>query len=68
MMYPPLEQLLEKVDNKYTLVVEAAKRARQLVGGAPELVKCASDKCVTVAVHEIEDDKIHYERAYDGVK
>ena len=68
MMYPPIEGLLEKAGDKYTLVVETAKRARQLVGGAPELVKCQSDKPVTIAVHEIDEEKVHYERAYEGAK
>ena len=27
---PPIDDLLEKVDSKYGLVVEAAKRARQI--------------------------------------
>lgn len=68
MMYPSMEELLGKVDNKYTLVVETAKRARQLVDGAPELVKCPSEKSVTVAVYEIQADRVRYERPYDGVK
>lgn len=68
MINPPVEELLNKVDNRYTLVVETAKRARQLVDGAPELVKCESDKPVTIATHEIQAEKVKYERAYDGIK
>ena len=68
MINPPIEDLLSKVDNKYTLVVEASKRARQLVDGAPELVKCESAKPVTIATHEISEEKVSYERAYDAAK
>lgn len=28
--YPPIDDLLDKVDNKYALVIYAAKRARQI--------------------------------------
>ena len=34
MIVPELDKILEKVDCRYTLVVEVAKRARQLVQGA----------------------------------
>ena len=34
MFQPDLDEILEKVDCRYTLIVEIAKRARQLVGGA----------------------------------
>ena len=35
MKQPPLEVLREKVDSRYSLVVCASKRARQLLEGAP---------------------------------
>ena len=62
MIYPTLSSLLEKVDSKYTLVVAVAKRARQLVDGQPRLTKVDSNKPVTVAINEINDGKILYER------
>jgi len=62
MIYPTLSSLLEKVDSKYTLVVAVAKRARQLVDGQPRLTKVDSNKPVTVAINEINDNKIGYER------
>ena len=62
MIYPTLKELLEKVDSKYTLVVAVAKRARQLVDGQPKLTKAPSNKPVTVAVNEISEGKIGYER------
>ena len=36
---PPITELLEKTDCRYTLIVEVAKRARQLVAGADPLVE-----------------------------
>lgn len=64
MIYPTLKNLLGKVDSKYTLVVAVAKRARQIVDGQPKLTKVASNKPVTIAVNEIAEGKIGYERNY----
>lgn len=66
MIYPTLKDLLEKVDSKYTLVVAVAKRARQLTDGQPKLTKAtSSSKPVTIAVHEIAEGKVTYERNSD---
>jgi len=37
MVEPTIDNLMEKVDSKYSLVVAAAKRARELVDGAEPL-------------------------------
>ncbi len=68
MIYPSINELMKKVDSRYTLVVEAAKRARQLADGSPKLTKVNSDKEVTVAIHEIAEDKITYVRTKSGIK
>jgi DNA-directed RNA polymerase subunit omega len=62
MIYPALSSLLEKVDSKYTLVVAVSKRARQLVDGDPRLIGIDSNKPVTIAINEINDNRIVYER------
>ncbi len=62
MIYPTLMSLLEKVDSKYTLVVAVAKRARQLVDGQPKLTNVNSNKQVTIAINELYEEKITYER------
>ena len=41
-MIPSIDYLTDKVGSKYALVIMASKRARQLVNGAPALVKCDS--------------------------
>jgi DNA-directed RNA polymerase subunit omega len=56
---PPINELTKKA-NKYTLVIEAAKRARQIVAGAPPLVDIDSKKEITIAANEIRDEKIVY--------
>jgi DNA-directed RNA polymerase subunit omega len=68
MIEPSLNALLEKVDSRYTLVVETAKRARQLVDGFHKLTKCTSEKPVTVAINEINENKITYIRTKSGIK
>ena len=69
MMEPPIEQLLERVDSKFTLVSLSAKRARQINSyfnqlgeglGAivPPQVASVSRKSLSIALEEIVEDKI----------
>jgi DNA-directed RNA polymerase omega subunit len=58
MINPPIDSLLKKSENKYSLCNIAGKRARQLVLGAPKLIKCDAYNEVTVAANEINEDKI----------
>ncbi|MCG8526512.1 MAG: DNA-directed RNA polymerase subunit omega [Opitutales bacterium] len=59
---------MKKADSKYTLVVEAAKRARQICDGAQKTTYTDSDKPVTIATCEIAEGKIKYERKKSGIK
>ena len=68
MLYPPLNELMAKVDCRYTLVVEAAKRARELVDHAQPLIKTQSNKPVTIAIEEIYAGKIRSRKVSDGEK
>ncbi len=58
MIYPPIAKLVEKTGSRYTLVIEVAKRARQLAGGGEALSKSDSNKEVSVATNEIFEDKL----------
>lgn len=58
MNQPPIEQLLNKVDSRYSLVVSAARRARQILEGSPQLVEIDSTKPVTIALWEIGEGKV----------
>lgn len=62
MVNPSIDLLLEKVDSKYTLVVLAAKRARQITEGSGKLVECKTNKPVSIALQEIGKDKVGFER------
>lgn len=68
MNQPTLDLIRETVDSRYTLVVAAAKRARQLLDGMPRLVECNSDKPVTLALHELAANKLVLERTKSGLK
>lgn len=59
---------MTKVDSKYTLVVLAAKRARELLDGDPSMMESRSNKQVTVALEEIASGRIAYERTKHGIK
>ncbi len=68
--YPPIDELVERTDSKYALVIYAAKRARQInaynvqlesnmiqfVG--PVVPIDADDKALSIALREIVEDKL----------
>jgi DNA-directed RNA polymerase subunit omega len=62
MLYPSINELKKKVDSQYTLCILAAKRARDLIDGKPELTDCDSDRPVSMAAKEISEDLITYKR------
>lgn len=63
MLYPSIDQLLQKVDSKYSLVVAVARRARNLREGTiSKLERPVSHKNVGVALEELYNDYIHFER------
>lgn len=55
---PPMEQLLPKTENRYTLAILAAKRTRQLVAGAQPMTTSDSPNLVTLACEEIADGQV----------
>ncbi len=68
MIHVELNDLLSKVDCRYTLIVETAKRARQLIDGAQPLNEPVDKNPVSQAVNEILNDKVTYIRVTDGIK
>ncbi len=64
MLYPPIDELRTKADNKYTLVSLAAKRARDIIDGYPVLIdEVKVNKPVSIATEEIAEDQISYSRS-----
>lgn len=54
-----VEDCLEKVDNRFALVVLAAERARQVANGAKTLVHCSNKPAVT-ALREIAQGSVRF--------
>lgn len=54
-----VEDCLNNVENRFQLVLIAAKRARQLASGAQALVPWENDKPTVVALREIAENKIN---------
>lgn len=50
-----VEDCLEKVDNRFQLVLISAKRARQIAMGAEPRVALENDKPTVVALREVAD-------------
>ena len=60
---PSADQLQDKADSIYTVVILAAKRARHLnVGGSELLSKYKSNKPVSRSLEEIAKGKISYRK------
>ncbi len=68
MIRPPLEALMDKIPNKYALVVTVAKRARVLKEGQLPMVDVASNNPVTVSLEEIAAGKIRIDRSKEPAK
>lgn len=56
---PTVSELLEEVgDNRYSLVIMTAKRARQIANGDPARTKVNERSVVTLAANEIAEGKV----------
>ena len=53
-----VEDCLEKVDNRFKLIMVASKRARDISMGTEPLVEWENDKATVVALREIADSLI----------
>jgi len=74
MIYPRIDDLLDRVDSRYALVIVAAKRARQInnyhhqlgegIGfeeAPPPLIESRSKNYLTMAMEEIVGGKIKHQ-------
>lgn len=68
MIYPTLDELLKHADNnKYTLVIIAAKRARQIISEG-NINDQRPNKAVSIAFDEVFNGKITFKRTKPGIK
>ena len=68
MINPSVVDLLEKVEDRYSLVIVTSKRARQLIDGSKQLVDVDSKKALTIAINEVNDGAVGYERVKESTK
>jgi DNA-directed RNA polymerase subunit omega len=57
-----VEDCLEKEDNRFALVVLAARRTRELMKGDPALVN-SKNKAAVISLREIAKGKVHWHRS-----
>lgn len=62
MLYPSINEIRKKADSRYTIVILAAKRARDIIDGKPILTEAETERPVSIAAHEIAEDLITYRR------
>ncbi|MFZ2949089.1 MAG: DNA-directed RNA polymerase subunit omega [Desulfuromonadaceae bacterium] len=56
-----VEDCLEKVENRFQLVILAAKRVKQLYKGSQPLIESKNNRQVVTALREIAAGKIGFE-------
>lgn len=57
-----VEDCIQNVENRFDLVMTAAKRARQIANGAEPLLEEESDKPTVIALREIAEGKVDDEK------
>ncbi len=82
MIEPKIESLLEHTDSKYTLVILAARRSRQINSYFSQLGEGVAEftppqvylnpdqapKALSIALQEIAEGTVAYERTTEGIK
>ncbi len=53
-----VEDCIEKIPNRFELVLVATRRARQIANGSPLLIHHERDKPTVIALREIADGKV----------
>lgn len=62
MINPSIMELLEKVEDRYTLVTVTSKRARQIIDGSEPQVFTKSHKPLTIGIQEIYEGVVEYHK------
>ena len=62
-----VEDCVEKVSNRFDLVMLASQRAREIGGGTPLHIERDNDKNPVVALREIAEDKLDHEELRESL-
>lgn len=66
MINPSIVDLLQKVNDRYSLVIVTSKRARQIIDGSEPLIATKSKKPLTIAINEVKEDAVRYHNVREG--
>ena len=61
MIDPSVIDLLEKIHDRYSLVMLTSKRARQIIEGSAPKISTDSKKSLTIAINELDQDAFEFE-------
>ena len=67
MINPSVVELLEKVNDRYSLVILTSKRARQIINGSDPRITINSNKPLTIAINEVDTNAVEYEIIEKGI-
>jgi len=68
MINPSVVDLLDKVHDRYSLVMLTSKRARQIIEGSAPKISVDSKKSLTIAINEFDQDAFEFETLKEGSK
>ncbi len=63
-----VDELIDMVDSRYSLVTIVSRRARQIIDGSEVLVRTTTTKPVAIAIEEFYEDKYQPIYNYDQYK
>ena len=67
MISPSVVDLLEKIHDRYSLVILTSKRARQIIEGSTPQISIDSNKPLTIAINELDVDAFEFEILEEGI-
>ena len=62
MINPSITELLEKVEDRYSLVIVTSRRARQIIDGSKPLTSSKSKNPLSLALLEVEEGTVSYHK------
>lgn len=68
MINPSVVDLLKKTQDRYSLVILTSKRARQIIEGSNPKVEIDSNKPLTIAINELNENAVKFEVIKEGLE
>ena len=62
-----VENCVDKVQDRFELVIVASQRAKELYNGTPAMVEKDDDKNTVISLREIEEDKLNIQAIRDDI-